>query len=233
VAILAGIAVVLALYAAPISAAPPRTATITSTGTTERHPTATWTLPPGVDPQVIEIASAPSVGSDGHFLEEYREVSDRLQKGQTSYVDFEELGLGTYWVHIQTVDNNCSSSEESACTAWSNIARLTIAIRANVRPALRLVHFNAGTREAQVTACDETNGRLTFRTTLSRGHTSRRRTYSPSTKPTYTEGERNCSLYYVPLPALYGTGRYTMTMTVTDARGGKSKPVVKRFSVGD
>jgi hypothetical protein len=230
---LAGIAAVLALYAAPVSAAPPRTATITSVGTTQRHPTATWNLPPGVDPQVIEIASSPSVGSDGYFLEPYREVSDLLRKGQTSYVDFEELGLGTYWVHIQTVDHNCSSIENWTCTAWSNIVRLTIALPANVRPALRLARFDALRHEAQVTACDETNGRLTFRTRLAHGHTSRRRTFSPSTKPTYTEGERNCSPYYVPLPALYGTGRYTMTMTVSDARGGTSKPVVKRFLVSD
>jgi hypothetical protein len=112
---------------------------------------------------------------------------------------------------------------------------LTIKIAANQRPALRLVRVDARRHQAQVTACDDTDGRLTFRTTLSvswlgHGHATRRGTYSPFTRPTYTEGERNCSPYYVPLPALFGIGLYTMTMTVTDARGGKSKAVVRKWT---
>jgi hypothetical protein len=196
---------------------------------------ATWTLPPGVDPRVIEIATAPNTGTDGSFFEDNREEVDLLENGQTSYFGSEELGLGTYWVHIQTLDNNCSYIENSTCLAWSNIVSLTIKLDANGRPTLRLVRVDAHLREAQVTACDDTDGRLTFRTTLSvdrfgYGHATRRGTYSPLTQPTYTEGERNCSPYYVPLPALFRIGRYTMTMTATDARGGKSKPVVRRWT---
>jgi hypothetical protein len=205
---------------------------------TDRHLTATWTLPPGVDPQVIEIATAPSTGTDGHFFEENLEGVDVLRKGQTSYFGSEELGLGTYWVHIQTLDNDCPHVENSPCLAWSNIASLTIRLDANARPALRLVRVNPHLHEAQVTACDDTDGRLTFRTTLSvnrfgHGRATRRGTYSPFTRPTYTEGEPNCSPYYVPLPALFGIGRYTMTMTVTDARGGKSKPAVRKWTTSD
>ena len=204
----------------------------------DRHLIATWTLPPGVDPQVIEIATAPNTGTDGYFLEENREEVDPLENGQTSYFDTEELGLGTYWVHIRTLDNTCSNTVNSTCFAWSNIVSLTIKLDANARPGLRLVSVDAHLHEAQVTACDDTDGRLTFRTTLSvnrfgHGHATRRRTFSPFTRPTYTEGERNCSPYYVPLPALFGIGRYTMTMTVTDARGGKSKPVVRKWTTSD
>jgi hypothetical protein len=202
---------------------------------THRHLTATWTLPPGVEPQVIEIATSPNTGPDGSFLEENRETVDLLENGQTSYFDTEELGLGTYWVHIQTLDNNCSHIENSTCLAWSNIVSLSIKLAANQRPALRLVRVDAHARQAEVTACDDTDGRLTFRTTLSlnrfgHGHATRRGTYSPFTRPTYTEGERNCSPFYVPLPALFGIGRYTMTMSVTDARGGKSKAVVRKWT---
>jgi hypothetical protein len=204
-------------------------------GQTRGHLTATWTLPPGVEPQVIEVATAPNTGTDGSFFEENREELDVLESGQTSYIDSEELGLGRYWVHIRTLDNNCSSVENSTCLAWSNIVSLTIKIDANERPALRLVRLDAHLHEAQVTACDDTDGRLTFRTTLSvnrfgHGQATRRGTYRPFTRPTYTEGERNCSPYYVPLPALFRIGRYTMTMTVTDARGGKSKPVVRKWT---
>jgi hypothetical protein len=202
---------------------------------TQRHLTATWTLPPGVEPQVIEIATSPNTGADGSFLEENRETVDLLENGQTSYFDTEELGLGTYWVHIQTLDNNCSHIENSTCFAWSNIVSLSIKLAANQRPALRLVRVDAHGRQAEVTACDDTDGRLTFRTTLSlnrfgHGHATRRGTYSPFTRPTYTEGERNCAPFYVPLPALFGIGRYTMTMSVTDARGGKSKAVVRKWT---
>jgi len=192
-------------------------------------------LPPGVDPQVLEIATAPNTRPDGSFFEENREEVDPLERGQTSYFDTEELGLGTYWVHIQTLDSSCSSIENSTCFAWSNIVSLTIKLAANGRPTLRLVRVDAHLHEAQVTACDDTDGRLTFRTTLSvnrfgHGHATRRCTYSPFMRPTYSEGERNCSPYYVPLPALFRIGRYTMTMTVTDARGGTSKPVVRRWT---
>jgi hypothetical protein len=192
-------------------------------------------LPPGVEPQVIEVATSPNTGADGSFLEENRETVDLLESGQTSYFDTEELGLGTYWVHIQTLDNNCSHIENSTCFAWSNIVSLSIKLAANQRPALRLVRVDAHVRQAEVTACDDTDGRLTFRTTLflnrfGHGHATRRGTYSPFTRPTYTEGERNCSPFYVPLPALFGIGRYTMTMSVTDARGGKSKAVVRKWT---
>jgi hypothetical protein len=232
------VAVALALLWVPSAeAGPPRSTTIT-VGQTHRHLTATWSLPPGVDPQVIEIATAPNTGPDGSFLEENREEVNKLGSGQTWYADAEELGLGTHWVHIQTFDNNCSPVENSSCLAWSNKVPLTITLDANARPGLRIVRLDAHLHEAQVTACDETDGRLTFRTTLSvnrfgYGHATRRGTYSPLTRPTYTEGERNCSPYYVPLPALFGIGRYTMTMTVTDARGGKSKPVVRKWTTSD
>jgi hypothetical protein len=228
----------LALLGVPSAeAGPPRSSTIT-VGQTHRHLTATWTLPPGVEPLLIEIATAPNIGTDGHFFEENREKVDPLENGQTSYVDSEELGLGTYWVHIQTLDHNCSYVENTTCFAWSNIVRLSITLDANARPALRLVRLDANRHEAQVTACDDTDGRLTFRTELTvnrfgHGRASKRGTYSPFMRPTYTEGERNCAPYYVPLPALFGLGRYSMTMTVTDARGGKSKPVIRKWSTSD
>ena len=200
------------------------------------HLTATWTLPDGVEPQVIEIATAPKTGPDGYFLEDNREELELLENGQTSYLDTQELGLGTHWVHIETLDTDCSRAENSTCLTWSNIVSTTIKIDANKRPALRQVSFDAHHREAQVTACDDTDGRLTFRTTMSvnrfgSGHATRRGTYSPFTRPTYTEGERNCAPFFVPLPALFVPGRYTMTMTASDARGGTSKPVVRKWTI--
>src|SRR2546423_8245591 len=178
------------LGVASARAGPPRSARIT-VRQTDRHLTATWTLPPGVDPEVIEIATAPSTGTDGHFFEENLEGVDVLRKGQTSYFGSEELGLGTYWVHIQTLDNDCPHVENSPCLAWSNIASLTIRLDANARPALRLVRGHPHFQQAPVTACDDTDGRLTFRTTLAvnpfrHGRAPRRGADSPLTKAACT-----------------------------------------------
>jgi hypothetical protein len=48
--------------AAEALAAPP---VLQSVGHTNRHPTATWTLPPGVEAAALEIATRPETDSDG------------------------------------------------------------------------------------------------------------------------------------------------------------------------
>jgi hypothetical protein len=85
--------------------------------------------------------------------------------------------------------------------------------------------------------CDDTDGRLTFRTTLShrrgRRTVTQRRGYRPYSSPTFTDGDVGCDTYRVLIAFLNTTGAYTMRMTVTDARGGRSKTFVKRFFVSD
>ena len=48
-------------------AAPP---TLVSVGHVEQRPTARWTLPTGVESQLIEIATDPALSTDGAFLGE-------------------------------------------------------------------------------------------------------------------------------------------------------------------
>jgi hypothetical protein len=224
--------------AAPASAGPPRTATIVSVASTNRHLTATWTLPPGVESDHIEVATSPATGSNGRFFGENLEDYDILEPEQTSYVATHQLDPGTYYVHVGTLDNSCSYLENNSCYAESPAAQVVITLPANVLPTLGFVRWARETGDALMRACDETKaGMLTFRTKLTRTGLGRR----PATKrrswrwdtPTYLEGERMCSTYYVPLPALYGVGRYAMTMTVTDSRGGTSKPFVRRWVTRD
>jgi hypothetical protein len=233
------VTVATAVTATAAAGAPPRAATITVVGQTSRHATATWTLPPGVVSDMIEIATSSAAGSEGGFFTENVTLFDLLQQTQTSYVSTDRLDVGTYWVHVKTLDNDCSYAENNSCFAWSAPAQLVIPQPPNRRPTLRFLGWEPFSGDARTKVCDDTaSGRLTFRTTLKRdlfgrGTTTRMRVYRASSTPTFEDGDMDCATYYVPLPNLLGVARYTMTMTVSDGRGAISKPLVRRWVVND
>jgi len=169
--VIVAVAIACGLVAAtPASAEPPRSATITAVGSTNRHLTATWTLPPGVESDYIEVATSPATGSDGRFFGEKLEGYDVLEREQTSYVASHQLDPGTYYVHVGTLDNSCSYLENnSPCYAASPAAQVVITLPANVRPTLDFVRWARETGDALMRVCDETKaGMLTFRTKLAR-----------------------------------------------------------------
>jgi hypothetical protein len=61
------LALVAGALVLPVTAlgAPPVLSTV---GHTDRHPTATWQLPPGVESRVAEVATSPEIASDGYFF---------------------------------------------------------------------------------------------------------------------------------------------------------------------
>jgi hypothetical protein len=235
--VFAALLVLALVAAAPAAAAPPRTATITGTASQNRHPMVTWLLPPGVEAFAVEIATSPSTGSDGAFFQENVRDLGLLQPTQTTYLGTSQLDPGTYYTHVETQDTSCSYLDNTTCFAWSAPAQLAISLPANHRPTLQFVRWAVYTGEAVMKVCDETEGRLTFRTILIQdffGHGRRTRArIKRESGPTFAEGESACETYYVPLPGLYGAARYTMKMTVADARGGTSKPLVKRWVTRD
>ena len=84
---LAFIAAVLGAFFAltsPALAAPP---VLVSASHVDRHPAATWTLPPGVEAQVAEVATSPATSTDGAFFFENVEAYER-SRGRA-----DELGL--------------------------------------------------------------------------------------------------------------------------------------------
>lgn len=148
--------ILIALLAPAIAeAAPP---SLVAVGHTQQHPTAQWTLPPGVQPQVIEIATQPTVGTDGSFFSENRVLFDLLDDGQTVYTSSDtRLKTGiTYYVHINGLDEPCFYASACPVREWSNILTLTIP---NVPPNLQSGKWNAyrflreGT--ATLTVCDD------------------------------------------------------------------------------
>jgi hypothetical protein len=99
--ILAGAASLLASSAA---AAPPA---LVSVSHVNRHPAASWTLPPGVTSQVAEVATSPATSTDGYFFSENVKAFDVLEPTQTSWVYNFQLDPGTYYVHIGGLDEPC------------------------------------------------------------------------------------------------------------------------------
>ena len=103
-ALIALLVVAAVIFASPAVAAPP---VLTAVGQTNRHPTATWTLPAGVKSRLVEIATDPASRPDGYFSGESVKATDGLEDGQTNWVYKAQLEPGTYYVHIGGFDEGC------------------------------------------------------------------------------------------------------------------------------
>ena len=95
--------------------------TITSTSSVNRHPQVTWALPSGWTPNVIDIAKAPDVASDGSFFTENIVDAGILQPGQTTFLSASQLDPGTYYVRLQAYADDFSE------IGWTDTATLIIA----------------------------------------------------------------------------------------------------------
>jgi hypothetical protein len=91
-------------FASPAGAAPP---VLVSTSHVQRHPAASWTLPPGVKAAVAEVATSPATSTDGYFFQENVKAFDVLQDTQTNWVYNSQLDPGVYYVHIAGIDEPC------------------------------------------------------------------------------------------------------------------------------
>lgn len=120
-------------------AAPP---VLLSVGHNQLHPTAQWSLPPGVEAAVIEIATSPAQGTDGNFFSENVVDFDLLEDTQTFFTSSStRLKTGvTYYVHVSGIDIPCYYADGCPVREWSNILTLTIP---NVAPDLRAGRWNA------------------------------------------------------------------------------------------
>jgi hypothetical protein len=92
------------VIASPAIAAPP---VLTSVSHVDRHPAATWTLPPGVKSQIAEVATSPATSTDGYFFRENVKAFDLLEEAQRNWVYNLQLDPGVYYVHVAGLDEPC------------------------------------------------------------------------------------------------------------------------------
>jgi hypothetical protein len=136
-------------------AAPP---TLISVGHVEQRPTARWTLPTGVESQLIEIATDPALSTDGAFIGDNLVLFDLLSAAQTSWRSSDHrLKTGvTYYVHMNAIDWPCFFIFECPVREWSNVLTLRIP---NAAPVLQSRRWSvsrtrrSGTARLQV--CDD------------------------------------------------------------------------------
>lgn len=101
--------------------------TLASVGLAKRHPTASWTLPPGVESDVIEVAMAPDQASDGGFFEENVVEFDTLRAQQATWVGGSRIKAGRYYIHVKGYVPSCF--DDPACEMpyqWSNVLTLVV-----------------------------------------------------------------------------------------------------------
>lgn len=154
-ALILGAALVLA---SPAVAAPPA---LLSVEHLKRHPKATWTLAPGSEAVVVEVATALWTGSDGSFFTENIEAFDVLEPGQTTWLDSDPLKPGTYYVHVASFTPSCYPG--CPLREWSQILPLVIRNQKPQISRLRVRYAGRYVIEGHATFryCDDTRGYAT------------------------------------------------------------------------
>jgi hypothetical protein len=119
------VSILLAAWPAQSEAAPP---VLVSVGSVRGHPSATWTLPPGVEPQVVEVATQNLAGTDGFFFRENVKMIDVVsdQSSATTWLSAEKLDPGRYYLHVAGRDGPCYDAGQCPPREWSNILALEI-----------------------------------------------------------------------------------------------------------
>lgn len=233
------------LIAPEIASAAP---TLLTVGHVNRHPTATWSLPSGVESAVVEAATSPAMASDGYFFDENLVAFDVPEPTQTSWVDGSQREPGTYYVHVAGYEPGCL---ECPVREWSNILVLTIpAPPPNRRPRIVSSHFSlvghtpsgAGyyvTVNARYRVCDDSRGRLLTRVreTKTNGGSflfaSAQWSYRPFAPAAFSQ---NCKTYrkqWRLRDRFFGVGSYRVRLHVRDGGGKWSNTVSRAWFTSD
>jgi hypothetical protein len=215
------------LFPSAASAAPP---TLVSVGHLKQYPTATWTLPPGVESQLIEIATDPTLSTDGAFLGDNLVLFEQVEATRTSWRSTNrrlQTGI-TYYVHVNAIDWPCFVVFACPAREWSNVLTFRIP---NVAPVLQSHRWSASrTRRsgsARLQVCDDEGA---VRVIIGQQRIRRGRVVARAT--TVVDGDlraNGCGFLSVnwPIPAkLIATGDvYRVTFAVVDELGRRSRTI--------
>jgi hypothetical protein len=169
------------VHAGDAGAAPPL---LTSVSHVQRHPQATWTLPPGVVPQIAEVATNPSTSTDGYFFNENVVAFDLLQQGQANWVYNGQLDPGIYYVHVAGLDEPCFYAGLCPIREFTQTMTLTIAAPPPPPPRPR---YEASVRSTHPGAIRDSSRNWTYR-----GDTVRVRFRNAAARPNDGQGYRVC-----------------------------------------
>ncbi len=207
------------------SAAPP---TLVSVGHVKQNPTARWTLPPGVESQLIEIATDPALSTDGAFVGDNLVLFEQVEATQTSWRSTaHRLKTGvTYYVHVNAIDWPCFFVFACPAREWSNVLTFRIP---NVAPVLQSHRWSASltsrSGSARLQVCDDEGA---FRVIVGQQRIRRGRVVARAT--TVVDGNlrtSGCGFLSVkwPIPAkLIAIGDvYRVTFAVVDELGRRSR----------
>ncbi len=208
-------------------AAPP---TLVAVGHAQQQLTARWTLPPGVESQLIEIATDPALSTDGAFLGEHLVHFELLEAGQTSYRSSDHrLKTGvTYYVHMNAIDWPCFFVFACPVREWSNILTLRIP---NVAPVLQSRRWSASrtlrSGSARLQVCDdEGDVTVTIGQKRLRGGKVVARTTTVVSKALRVNGCGSIRVTWSIPANLIATGDvYRVSFAVADAAGRRSRTI--------
>jgi hypothetical protein len=215
------------------TAALPAPPTLVAVGHVEQRPTARWTLPSGVESQLIEIATDPALSTDGAFIGDNLVLFDLLEAGQTSWRSSDrrlKTGL-TYYVHMNAIDWPCFFVFACPVREWSNVLTLRIP---NLAPVLQSTRWSASrarqSGNARLQVCDdEGDVRVVVGQQRLRGGKVVARATTVVDDELRATGCGSLSVTW-PIPAkLIASGDvYRVTFAVVDAAGKRSKTISRQ-----
>jgi hypothetical protein len=112
-----GLALFTAALLLPATAAQATPPTLLAVGQSGAHLNASWTLPPSMASDFIEVANRPATEADGYFPNANTLLYDaNLGDDQTSYVSSLLFPGGVYYVHVAAFDTRkCKTGDEPDC----------------------------------------------------------------------------------------------------------------------
>jgi hypothetical protein len=105
------------------AAAPPF---LVSASQENRTPTATWSLPTGVESALVEVATSPATASDGYFQTSNVVIFATLTPTQTSWRASRSLTPGTFYLHVGGIDRPCFLAGQCPVREFTQTAAVVI-----------------------------------------------------------------------------------------------------------